>query len=292
MEKVLRTNLIKVTGELVEVNLETKQSQKNGNDFISGNIVVKSIINGREQLTEMQLYSSAVKKDGTPNKFFESYGQLESKIGKRITVTGEIEESRFYQPRDSQVVSFSRNAGKFINDARANELDQAKFEFAGYIVKTISERLNKDNEVLFHEITMAQANYNGSMPVVTKFTVTNPKIVSAIQSLYDKGITAKVTGDISIITEETEYTEETAFGEPIVKSSVRTYRNYVITSGTQPAEMGAYSPEDIIALESAYMEQTAKLEAEAKSNVDSGATATVGNTTKPTAKKGLNSLLL
>lgn len=291
-DKVLKTNIVKVTGTLVEVNLETKQSKTNGNDFISGSIVIKSIINGREQLTEMQLYSSAVKADGSPNKFFETYSALDSKIGKRVTVSGEIEESRYYQSTSSQVISFNRNIGKFINDAKQNEADQAKFEFAGYVLKPISERLNKDNEVIFHEITMAQSNYNGTLPVVVKFTVTDPKIIKGISDLYDKGITAKVMGDVSIVTEETEYTEETAFGEPIVKTSTRTYRNYIITSGTQPAEMGAYTQEDIISLDAAYMQKTAELEASAKDSGDSTPSATAANSTKAAAKKGFNSLLL
>lgn len=289
MEK-LRTNVVKVIGELVEANLEIRQSKTNGNDFISGNIVIKSIINNREQLTELQLYSSAVKKDGSPNKFFETYRNLENKIGKRLSVQGEIEESRYYSDQTGQVISFNRNVGRFVNDARTNEVDQAKFEFAGYVLKPISERLNKDGEVIFHEITMAQSNYNGTLPVVVKFTVTDSNIVKAVEQLYEKGITAKISGDYSVVTEEAEYTEESAFGEPIVKTSVRTYRNYIVTSGTQPAETGAYSPEDIIALDSAYMDETARLESEAKDSVLSGDSGVTNS--KATAKKGLNSLLL
>jgi len=290
MENVLKTNKITVTGELVETNLEIRQSKANGNDFISGNIVLKSIINNREQLTELQLYSSSVKKDGTPNKFFETYSSLENKIGKRFTVSGEIEEGRYYQDTTGQVISFNRNVGRFVNDARANEADQAKFEFAGYVVKPITERLNKDGELLFHEITFGQANYAGTKPILVKFVVTDPKIANAVQGLYEKGVTAKVSGDVSIVTEEREYTEDSAFGDPIVKTSVRTYRNFIITSGTQPAEMGAYSPEDIITLDSAYMDETAQLEAEAREGVQSGVQATTNSQT--TAKKGLNSLLL
>jgi len=290
MENVLKTNIVRVTGTLVEVNLETKQSQNTGNDFISGSIVIKSVIAGREQLTDIHLYASSVKKDGGSNKFFETYGALEGKIGKRISVQGEIEENRYYNEGSGQVISFNRNKGTFINDAKSNEVDQAKFEFAGYVIKPVSERVDKDGNVLFYEISLAQSNYNGTMPIVAKFTINDMKIVKVVETLYEKGLTVKVMGDVSIISEMIEYTEETAFGEPVVKESQRTYRNYIVTSGTEPATKGFYTDEQIIELDSAYMAKTAELESGAKKDVLNGKTETVAQ--KPAAKKPLNSLLL
>lgn len=283
IEKILKENKVWITGELTEYDLTIRQDNEN-REYISGQVVIKSIINGEEQLTPVDLYSRAITAAGAPNKLYASYVALENKIGKRVTIQGEIQENRYFQENSGQVVSYNRIAGRFINDARANQEDRVDFAFAGYIVSPVSERLNQKGDVLFHEITIAEANYNGEFPIYVKFIVTSPKIVSAIQQLYQKGDTVKVYGKYLVSSSSEEVVEEVTFGEPISRVYTSTFRNLVIESGTEPIENGAYSPETIAELDNAYAERGVDIESK-------GRNVTVSADT-PTVKKGLGKSLL
>lgn len=280
---VLKDNRVWITGELTEYDLSIKED-RDGNEYISGQVIVKSMINGSEQLIPVDFYSRAKTQSGTPNKLFASYVAMENKLGKRISIQGEIQENRFFQESSGQLVSYNRVAGRFVNDPRQNQEDRADFTFAGYVVAPITEKLNKDGELLFHEITLAEANYNGEFPIYIKFAVKSLKVADVIADLYQKGSTVKVNGHYEIETSSEERTEETAFGEPIKKVYTSTFKNFIITSGYEPVDDNAYSAEDIIALDKVYAEKGLKKESEVRNTVVSEDTATV--------KRGLGRALL
>lgn len=283
VKKIIKENKVWITGELIEYGLETK-TDRNDNEYISGQVVVKSIIDGNEQLIPVDFYSRAITQAGTPNKLFAAYLAMENKIGKRITIQGEIQENRFFQEGSGQVISYNRLAGRFVNDARSNQEDRADFSFMGYVVAPIAERLDKEGKLIHHEITFAEANYSGEFPIYVKFAVKNEKAVSTMANLYPKGVTAKVTGIYEIQTESNEVEEETAFGEPIKKVFTSTYKNFVIVSGTEPTDKSAYTHEDIVELDAAYAARGKDIESAARETVVSEDTAA--------AKRGLGRALL
>lgn len=283
VSKVLKDNRIWITGELAEYDLSIKEDRE-GKTYISGQVIVKSIINEEENLIPIDFFSRREKQDGTPNKLFASYVAMENKVGKRVSIQGEIQENRFYQESSGQVISYNRVAGRFINDVRQNQEDRSDFTFSGYVVAPISERLDKDGKLIFHEITLAEVNYNGELPVYVKFTVKNPKTADTMADLYQKGNTVKINGVYEVETSSEEVTEETAFGEPVKRVYTSTFRNFVITSGYEPAEKGAYEPEAIIALDKAYAEKGLEIESSARE--------VVVDTDTPTTKRGLGRALL
>ena len=120
-KELAKQNSFKIVGDLVEVNLDTKTSGRSGKDFISGKIVVKSLINGRQQLTEVELYSNKFKQDGTPNKLYDTYANLGALLNKRIRVSGELGESRFFSTQNSQLVSTVINRGRYVAPADTGE---------------------------------------------------------------------------------------------------------------------------------------------------------------------------
>ena len=193
-KEVAKQNSFKLVGELVEANLETKTSVRSGKDFISGKIVIKSVLEGRQQLTEVELYSNKFKQDGTPNKLFETYANLGTLLNKRVRVSGELGESRFFSTTNSQLVSTTVNRGRYVAPADTGEKDTADFAFAGYIVKPLYEKNSKDGDLLAYEMVVAQANWNNTKPNLIKFTVAkdNKAAVNAIQKLYEKGMTVSV----------------------------------------------------------------------------------------------------
>lgn len=289
-KELSRQNSFKIVGELVENNLEIKTSTRSGKDFISGRIVIKSLINGHEQLTEVELFSNRFKQDGSSNKLFETYSNLNSFLHKRIRVSGELGESRFFSTQNSQLVSTTVNRGRFISAADLKEEDIAEFAFSGYIVKNLYEHNSKDGDLINYEIVIAQANYDGTKPVQVKFTVdkANKGAVGAIQRLYDKGMTVSVKGDISIISEDVVVEEKTAFGES-TKVYHNTYKSYVITTGSQPiVDHGVYGVQDILKLTRAYEDEGLALTSSAKDKSDEGQTVVQ---TKQPAKTPRSSLL-
>jgi hypothetical protein len=287
-KEVAKQNSFKIVGELVEANLETKTSGRSGKDFISGKIVIKSVLDGRQQLTEVELYSNKFKQDGTSNKLYETYANLGTLLNKRVRVSGELGESRFFSTTNSQLVSTTVNRGRYVAPADTGEKDTTDFSFAGYIVKPLYEKNSKDGELLAYEMVVAQANWNNTKPTLIKFAVAkdNKAAVNAIQKLYEKGMTVSVRGIVSIVTEDVEVSEQTAFGES-TRVYHNTYKNYLIKTGSQPLDKGTYTSQDILELNRAYEDDGLAIQTAAKGQATSGKTVTAA----PAAKTPRTSLL-
>jgi hypothetical protein len=287
-KEVAKQNSFKIVGELVEANLETKTSSRSGKDFISGKIVIKSLINGKQQLTEVELYSNKFKQDGTANKLFETYANLGALLNKRVRVSGELGESRFFSTQNTQLVSTTVNRGRYVAPADTNEKDTADFAFAGYIVKPLYEKNSKDGELLAYEMVIAQANWNNTKPTLIKFAVAkdNKAAVSAIQRLYEKGMTVSVRGGVSVVTEDVAVEEQTAFGQS-TRVYHNTYKNYLIQTGSQPLDKGVYTSQDILELNRAYEDDGLAIETAAKGQATTGKTTTAA----PAARTPRTSLL-
>lgn len=236
MENLLNKNEVVVVGTLVENGLEIKESQ-GGQTYITGNIAVKSVLDGEEQVFEFRLFSFQFKKGTTEvNGLFKTYASLDAKIGKRVKVIGGIEDNRFFQERTGQIVSFNFNAGRFVYDVTDKTTDSATFEFAGYVDKPIHEKTNKDGDILHYEVSLGQANYNATKPIMVKFQVpaTNRKAVTYMERNYEKGVTITVNGNLKVDVEKITKEEEVAFGDPIVKEYTNTFKAYQIVSGSEP----------------------------------------------------------
>jgi hypothetical protein len=287
-KEVAKQNSFKIVGELVEVNLEQKTSPRSGKDFISGKIVIKSLVDGRQQLTEVELYSNKFKQDGTGNKLFETYANLGALLNKRVRVSGELGESRFFSTQSSQLVSTTVNRGRYVAPADTNEKDVADFSFSGYIIKPLYEKNSKDGDLVAYEMVVAQANWNNTKPTLIKFTIdkTNKTAVNAIQRLYEKGMTVSVRGTVSVVTEDVQVAEQTAFGES-TRVYHNTYKNYLIQTGSQPLDKGAYAPQDILELARAYDDDGIAIETAAKGQATTGRTTTAAPAPAKTPRTSL-----
>ena len=276
MENYLNKNEVVVVGTLVDNGLEIKESQ-GGQTYITGNISVKSVIDGEEKVFEFRLFSFQYKKGTTEiNGLFKTYSNLDTKIGRRVKVIGAVEENRFFQERTGQIVSFNFNSGRFIYDVTDKTPDSATFEFAGYVEKPITERTNKDGDLLYYEITMGQANYNGTKPVVVKFQIPadNRRAVSYIERNYERGVTATINGNLNVEVEKITKEEEVAFGDPVVKEYVNTYKAYQIVSGSEPIfGRSEYTAEQIRNFANAYEDESIEIQNKAKDRVTTEGTA-------------------
>lgn len=276
MDNFLNKNEVVVVGTLVDNGLEIKESQ-GGQTYITGNIAVKSVINGEEQVFEFRLFSFQYKKGTTDvNGLFKTYSGLDAKLGKRVKVIGSIEENRFFQERTGQIVSFNFNSGRFIYDVTEKTPDSATFEFAGYVDKPVHEKTNKDGEVLHHEVVLGQANYNGTKPIMVKFQVPadNRRAITYMERQYEKGVTVTINGNLSVEVEKITKEEDVAFGDPIVKEYINTFKAYQVVSGSEPIYgRNEYTNAQIRNFANAYEDEAVEIQNKAKDRVKSEGTA-------------------
>ena len=191
-------------------------------------------IDGKENLVEVRVIANELNKDGTANKQFLAYKNLPAMLGKRVRVSGELNDERMI--KDDTVIHFNTIRGTFFNNARMDEADCATFEFSGFVVKAIVERKNKEDDTIGYRIELGQANYNDTNMQVIRFDVNKNdlNIAQAIESNYLTGTTVKIQGKISYDTRVETKEEEVSFGEANKKTIIYTDKVFRITGGSEP----------------------------------------------------------
>ena len=263
---MIKNNKVFIVGELVEVNTQIRTSQT-GKEYISGKVVVKC---GENNLVEVKVYAFAKTSGGTDSKMFATYSSLERYLHQRVQLTCELRDGSMVA-QEGVVRHFNEIYLKFINPARSDMDDSATFEFAGFVVKEIYERTNRDGELIGYRFEVAQANYNDTNMNVIRFDVDKNDlgIVEAIQSSYAVGSTIEINGTITYLTTVETKTEQVAFGEPVVKTFAKSEKSFRVTGGKEPIDPDspdAYTETAIRTLINAYKEADAATLARSKTS--------------------------
>lgn len=285
--KIIETNRADVVGTMTDWDLK-EGSTKDGRDYISGRVTIKSIIDNREQITEVELFTMKMTKAGAVSKMYTAYQNSKELLNERVAVQGELVENKFWQNDQNQVVTYTRISGRFVNKARADETDKATFKVVGYVVQPLTEVLDSEDNVINHRIILGISNYNQTLPNYITLTINDRNIAKAVESMYAVGDTVELEGNYIVSTETVEKPRESAFGE-LTDSSTRTFKQFVINSGSHPIEAGAYPAELIQTLTAGYKADLVKVEEEGKERASENK-AFGANTTKP--KTGLGARLL
>ena len=261
-----KTNKVYIVGTIAEVDVEERTSKANKN-FISGKVVIKSVVDEKENLIEVRVIAMEKNKDGSINKQFTAYKNLPAMLGKRVRVSGELNDESMIA--EGQIRHFNTIRGTFFNNARTDEIDTATFEYSGFVTKGIVERKTKEDETIGYRIEIAQANYNDTNLKVIRFDIhkNDVNIAQAIESNYVVGSTVKIQGKISYETRIETREEEVSFGEANKKTVVFTDKVYRITGGSEPLEEDSadcYPVSEIQALVAAYKTADAEKLAQAK----------------------------
>lgn len=229
-----KINKVFIVGTIAEVDVDVREQKTTGKNFISGKVVINCNIDGKDNLVEVRVIANELNKDGTKNKNFISYSNLPAMLGKRVKVSGELNDEKMV--KDDTIIHFNTIRGTFFNNARSDEADQATFEFSGFVVKAINERKNKEDETIGYRIEIAQANYNDTNMQVIRFDVNKNdlNIAQAIESNYLVGTTVKIQGRISYDTRVETKEEEVSFGEANKKTVVYTDKVFRIVGGSEP----------------------------------------------------------
>ncbi len=238
-----KVNKVYIVGEVVEVSTEVRATN-DGRGYINGKIVVKSVLNGVENLIDVKVLAFEKTKSGETNRLYTNYTKLDGFLNKRVAVTAELRDGSMVQQASGQLLHFNEIYLRFINPAKADMVDTATFEFSGFVVKPLYERKNKDDELIGYRLEVAQANFNDTNISVIRFDVDKQdvNIAQAIEANYEAGTTVSFSGVINYISTAETRVEEVAFGEATPKTYIRSEKVFRITGGKEP-----YGDEDPLA---------------------------------------------
>jgi len=278
-------NKTTIQGTLVENNLELLNNEQLGT-FISGDLVVRV----GESDIKVNFFAKELKKDGGFNKIHKSligvmtYPSIASDgVGVKVSITGgSISVNDFYTD-ELEHISYSELKSNFVKKSTKNYKEENIFEFEG-LVRRVYDEVKEDAETGRLAIEVVGVNYaESALPVI--FVVEKESAINYIRAYYAPGKTVKVNGNIVFSTEKVSKTEESAFGEPIIKEYDKVTKDFVITAGTQPYDENEYTAEDAkvimenrnIMLEGKKADKVKKL---------AGNSAAKPSTGKPVDKKG------
>jgi len=267
---LLRTNSFKIIGRLVAADMKPGNRKSDGQGYISGTATIVSNIEGADNTFEIRFYSAAKTADGKVSQLYTSYSKMPELVGKKIEVTGEIRENRFYSKSGNQLASSQQLSGRFVRGTTETATDEAVFEIGGFVVEELKEKTNKDGEIYRYDIAIGQSNYKGDM--MSKFVLhvnpTDRPIIEGVKG-YHVGNTVKVNGKLNFIvkTVTAEAKNEGGFGEPVVRTYTNKISNFFILGGSSVISdplVGAYPSDVIRTLVSAYKAHDVEIENAAK----------------------------
>ncbi len=247
-------NQIVIEGILLENKLEEKEVSKK--DAITGELEIET---SEGSTHTIRVFAYKLKQDGTESGLYkglktimDEYKSVAS-VGRENADKVRINQGRLgvneYYGQDGMLRSNPQLSTNFINRIQANELEtyepKAEFEVE-IIVQGVKEETNKDGDETGRIIVNGLVPIYGGKIVPIKFVVADEGAASYVTDNYEKGLTAKVFGDIVNHVEVTKTEVEVGFGKPQTKVTRKTTRELVITGGTPPYDednVKAYSVE-------------------------------------------------
>ena len=284
---MLNKNKVYIVGELVEIK-NFKEGIYDDKNYVATTIVVKSEVDGQTLLTEARNFTNEKNKDGSINKNYATIKNISDLLGKRVVVSGaSLTSERFWSSRTSQLVNSTRVKFNVIRLAKSTETeDKASFEFGGFVTRPIKEVTDENNDVIYYQISIGQANYAEDNMFEVNFTVDkdHEKAIQYMEDQYISGATVEVTGVCRTIVTSKSVPVEAAFGEPITKEYINTDKKFVIISGSEVISgEGEYTEEVINNLVAAYSATGKDIQAKAAS-AEKTSTASASPAAKPKPK--------
>ena len=258
MKKMI--NKTRVEGYLYQHTLELKTSGENsknpGTQFITGNIDIATDDAMTNIVTVHFTYTTATTSSGKSNATFNVLKDIiDNKLqnvmahgadnAACLAIDSAIGLNEFYSDRNGtpELVSAKRNEGGFVRVVSSiNEDEKMRNTFDCDMVITQTRMIEADDEKNLPEKLIVKGAIfdfrNGLLPV--DFSVLNPNAISYFEGLgvsSTNPVFTRIQGrQISEVVKRTT-TQESAFGEPIVRTYSSTRKDYVITwAAAEPYE--------------------------------------------------------
>lgn len=284
---VINKNNVYIVGELVEVKDFKDDVWGDNKNYVSATVVIKSIVDDVELLTEARAFINEYTAAGAVNKNYATLKNIHELLNKRVVISGgRLESDRFWSTRTNQLVNSTRIKFNLIRPARPSDnQDKVTFEFGGFVTRAIKEVTDENDEVKYYQISLGQATYKEDNMFQVSFIIDkdNVKAIQFMEDQYVEGATVEVSGICRTIVTQKETTTDVAFGEPIVKTFNNVDKKFVITSGSEVLSgEGEYTDEIINNLVLAYKSSGDAIQAKAAQGEKADNTA--ASTPKPKPK--------
>lgn len=249
MAKKTFINATHLEGYVYEHKLELKTSGPNsknpGTEFISGTL---SIATDDEMLNVVPVhytYVTATTSKNAPNQTYTALKAIiDGKIpnamehGKenagKVRIDSALDLNEWYDSRqDDQLVSQKRNEGGFVHQTNELNAPNARATFNVDMVITGANRVEANEERNTPEKVVLKGyifNFRGEV-LPYDFSVLNPKAMEYFEDLGASGknpVFTRIQGEQKSQTVERTITEEGAFGEPMVRTTKSSYRDFVV----------------------------------------------------------------
>lgn len=251
-------NQVDITGIVSEINI--RDIDKGDKKYIAGDVIVKVDDKGEISNIPVSFISADTKKDGTPNKIYQSLQQLKTfnsiasageEAATKVQIRGaKINENLFMPQNGTDVVSTARISSNFFTKINAtNFKPESKFRAIIKILQiTDEEKMEEGEPVPTGRLVIkgALVGYADKVDVI-RYVVEDETAINFIKVNYKEGDTVQIGGKVRYTEEEFTQETEVGFGEADTRTFTRRKREFVIKSGSaEPLdEENAFSDEDI-----------------------------------------------
>jgi hypothetical protein len=237
--KLFRTNTFKVVGRLLNTDVRTGTLKSNGQEYISIDVTVQSTIGGKNNEFEISLFANKLTKDGKPSQLYTSYSKLPELVNKKVEISGDIRENRYFSSNLNQIISTQQLNGRWVRGVADSSADEATYELGGFIVKSLVERQNKAGEVYRYDLTIAQSDYAGNgLSMYTLHVDPSRRDILAGVEGYNVGDTVRLNGSLNFTVETVTAASNNdgGFGEPVTRTYTNRQRSFFIEGGSAPIQ--------------------------------------------------------
>ena len=236
-------NLVTVVGTLVDVDSKVATSGS-GNEYIRGKVSVRS----NNKVLEMNFFTMKMTKSNQVSKLYNTYATLDTLRGKRVSITGYIDEAKV--PSNGEIRKGNSLYLRFINvlaDTDATP-DSATFKVSGFIQEGLKAVYDEDGAtVKDYTLVLAQADYTKKRSKQFHFEVNkeNTAAINSINERFTVGTTCTLNGNLDFDIETITTQVQNDFGPATTRTTQRSSKRYVVTSGSLVVDDTAYTSEEI-----------------------------------------------
>lgn len=260
-------NDISLEGLLLEKRVHEGVTQDK-KDYLSVDLTLEVAPNEQHQVS---LFSTATKKDGTPNGIYTSLRTVADEykavgdegVGREnadhVTINQAEIRMNDYVGQDGQLRSFPQINATFANRVEGREPNpHAKFDVE-VVVANIVEEFDKNEEETGRAKVKGYIPLYGGNIAEVDFVVTNDGAGYVLDN-YENGDTVQVWGELINKREEHTTTIPAGFGKDQKKTTYTTVREYLITGGSEPYDEDSPKVYDTGLIKTALNEREVYLE--------------------------------
>lgn len=251
-------NTVEVIGTLKSKDLKERVS-KNGNKYISGDLVVVSKFDNKVQEHKIRVYaaesSKLYKGIQTVMNEYKTIDDDGEENADRIQVTGDLTLNEYYNSQ-GQLVQFNQIRGVFftrLNESKNKDLKDKAIAVIEAVVEGFTQELDKESLPTGNYHVKAFTVGYGNKVIELKNVIVGKDLAQSFMDLYVPGSTGKLTFKLNNYVElDEQKQEDTAvqhgFGvTETISNNIKRYVNNIEVIGGSVPYFGTkeYTPEEI-----------------------------------------------